>query len=123
MTWKKRNTFENDKTIHFSILFFSTLQYVFSAINHRWSQIVAKQKRGTRGAVKCVTDVPTIFWSLSLPTTLYTHGKMKSVCFIADDYLNAGDIALFSGGLWVDRCFSEPVSIKGLGLKVKYDRL
>lgn len=48
---------------------------------------------------------------------------MKSVCFIVDDYLNAGDIALFSGGLWVDRCFSEPVSIKGLGLKVKCDRL
>ena len=48
---------------------------------------------------------------------------MKSVCFIVDDYLNAGDIALFSGGLWVDRCFSEPVSIKGLVLKVIYDRL
>ena len=48
---------------------------------------------------------------------------MKSVCFIVDDYLNAGDIALFSGGLWVDRCFSEPVSIKGLGLKVECDRL
>ena len=60
---------------------------------------MAKQKRGTRGAVKCVTDVPTIFCRLSLPTTLYTHGKMKSVCFIVDDYLNAGDIALFSDGL------------------------
>lgn len=60
---------------------------------------MAKQKRGTRGAAKCVIDVPTIFCRLSLPTTLYTHGKMKSVCFIADDYLNAGDIALFSGGL------------------------